>query len=50
MSLTRQRLRELIGIDLSKQQQLTDWGADQLTDAQIKAAAAYVHSLGQPKK
>ena len=25
-------------------------GGGQLTDAQIKAAAAYVHSLGQPKK
>lgn len=42
--------RELIGIDLSKQQQLTDWGADQLTDAQISYAATdvlHLHAIKQ---
>ena len=31
--------RELLGVDLSKQQQLSDWGADELTDAQVAYAA-----------
>ena len=42
--------RELIGIDLSKQQQLTDWGADHLTDAQISYAATdvlHLHAIKQ---
>ena len=42
--------RELTGIDLSKQQQLTDWGADQLTDAQISYAATdvlHLHAIKQ---
>ena len=36
------------GIDLSKQQQLSDWGAEQLTDAQIAYAASdvlHLHAL-----
>jgi ribonuclease D len=40
--------RDLLGIDLSKQQQLTDWGAETLTDAQIAYAAAdvlHLHAL-----
>ena len=40
--------RELLGIDLSKQQQSSDWGADILTDAQIAYAAAdvlHLHAL-----
>ena len=40
--------RELIGIDLSKQQQLSDWGADELTDAQVAYAATdvlHLHAL-----
>jgi ribonuclease D len=40
--------RELLGIDLSKQQQSSDWGADVLTDAQIAYAAAdvlHLHAL-----
>jgi ribonuclease D len=40
--------RELLGIDLSKQQQLSDWGADELTDAQVSYAAAdvlHLHAL-----
>jgi ribonuclease D len=37
--------RELLGIDLSKQQQSSDWGADTLTDAQVAYAAADVLHL-----
>ena len=37
--------RELIGVDLSKQQQLSDWGADTLTDAQLAYAASDVLHL-----
>ncbi|HZS62955.1 MAG TPA: ribonuclease D [Xanthobacteraceae bacterium] len=38
-------VRELLGIDLSKQQQLSDWGGDQLSDAQVAYAAADVQHL-----
>jgi ribonuclease D len=40
--------RELLGVDLSKQQQLSDWGADELTDAQVAYAATdvlHLHAL-----
>jgi ribonuclease D len=40
--------REVLGVDLSKQQQLTDWGAGQLTDAQVAYAASdvlHLHAL-----
>ena len=40
--------RELLGVDLSKQQQSSDWGADTLTDAQMNYAASdvlYLHDL-----
>jgi len=40
--------REVLGVDLSKQQQLTDWGAPDLTDAQISYAASdvlHLHAL-----
>jgi ribonuclease D len=40
--------RDLLGIDLSKQQQLTDWGAADLTDAQVAYAATdvlHLHAL-----
>jgi len=40
--------RELLGIDMSKQQQSSDWGADTLSDAQLAYAASdvlYLHSL-----
>jgi len=43
-------VRELLGIELSKQQQLTDWGADTLTEAQIAYAASdvlHLHALRQ---
>src|SRR5499433_1593559 len=38
-------VKELLGIDLSKQQQLSDWGASELTDAQVAYAAADVLHL-----
>ena len=40
--------RELLGADLSKQQQSSDWGADTLTDAQLTYAASdvlHLHAL-----
>lgn len=40
--------RELLGVDLSKQQQSSDWAADILTEAQIAYAASdvlYLHAL-----
>jgi ribonuclease D len=40
--------RELLGIDLSKQQQSSDWGAETLSQDQLKYAAAdvlYLHQL-----
>jgi len=43
-------LQELLGIDISKQQQSSDWGAENLTDAQIEYAASdvlYLHRLKQ---
>jgi ribonuclease D len=42
--------REVLGIDLSKAQQSSDWGADQLSEAQQKYAAAdvlHLHALKQ---
>ncbi|GGO57177.1 ribonuclease D [Roseovarius pacificus] len=41
-------LQELIGVDISKQQQSSDWGAPDLTDAQLDYAASdvlYLHRL-----
>jgi ribonuclease D len=41
-------VRELLGVDLSKQQQLSDWGAADLTEAQISYAASdvlHLHAL-----
>jgi ribonuclease D len=37
--------RELLGIDLSKQQQSSDWGASELTEAQVAYAASDVLHL-----
>ena len=40
--------RELAGVDLSKQQQSSDWGADELSEAQLNYAASdvlYLHTL-----
>ena len=41
-------VRELLGVDVSKQQQSSDWGADNLTDAQLAYAASdvlYLHAM-----
>jgi ribonuclease D len=41
-------LSELLGIDISKQQQTSDWGAETLTEAQCAYAASdvlYLHRL-----
>ena len=41
-------LQELLNIDISKQQQSSDWGAETLTDAQLDYAASdvlYLHQL-----
>jgi len=40
--------RELLGLELSKQQQSSDWGADTLSEAQLQYAAAdvlYLHGM-----
>lgn len=40
--------KDLLGIDLSKQQQLSDWGAAELTDQQVAYAASdvlHLHAL-----
>ena len=40
--------RELLGVDLSKQQQTSDWGADSLTEEQLAYAASdvlHLHAL-----
>jgi len=40
--------RELMGVDLSKQQQSSDWGAPVLSEAQLAYAASdvlYLHGL-----
>ncbi|SMP04771.1 ribonuclease D [Shimia sagamensis] len=41
-------LQELLSVDVSKQQQMSDWGAEKLTDAQLDYAASdvlYLHGL-----
>jgi len=41
-------VRELLGVDLSKQQQSSDWGASDLTEAQLTYAASdvlHLHAL-----
>jgi ribonuclease D len=40
--------RELLGVDISKQQQSSDWGAEHLSDAQLEYAASdvlHLHAL-----
>jgi ribonuclease D len=37
--------RELLGVDMSKQQQSSDWGAEKLSDAQLEYAASDVLHL-----
>jgi len=44
----RDLCRELLGLDLSKQQQSSDWGAAELSDEQLRYAASdvlYLHRL-----
>ncbi|MGQ3673703.1 ribonuclease D [Xanthobacter sp. TB0136] len=44
----KELLRELLSVDISKQQQSSDWGNDKLTDAQLAYAASdvlYLHAL-----
>ncbi len=44
----RNLTQELIGVDISKQQQTSDWGAKDLTEAQLEYAASdvlYLHRL-----
>jgi ribonuclease D len=41
-------LEEILGVDISKLQQMSDWGAEQLTDGQLAYAASdvlYLHRL-----
>ena len=41
-------VREVLGVDLSKQQQSSDWGASELTEAQVAYAASdvlHLHAL-----
>jgi ribonuclease D len=41
-------VREVLGVDLSKQQQLSDWGAAELTESQVAYAASdvlHLHAL-----
>ncbi len=44
----KELLREILDVDISKQQQSSDWGAEQLTEAQLGYAASdvlYLHAL-----
>lgn len=44
----RDLCRDLLGIEISKQQQTSDWGAESLSDAQMEYAASdvlYLHKL-----
>ncbi|KKB78750.1 3'-5' exonuclease [Devosia soli] len=44
----KELVRELLNVDLSKQQQSSDWGSDKLSDAQLDYAASdvlYLHDL-----
>jgi ribonuclease D len=46
----KQLLAELCGVDVSKQQQSSDWGAPQLSDAQLEYAASDVLHLHDLKR
>lgn len=43
-------LEEIVGIDISKQQQMSDWGAETLTEAQLSYAASDVLHLHKLKE
>ena len=45
----RNLLQDLIGVDISKQQQQSDWGAESLSDAQLDYAASDVLHLHRLK-
>src|SRR6476659_2201617 len=46
----KELVKEMLNIDLSKQQQTSDWGADELSDAQRDYAASDVRYLHQLKE
>ena len=46
----KELVKELLNVDLSKQQQTSDWGAEDLTDAQRDYAASDVRYLHQLKE
>lgn len=44
----RNLCQDLVGVDISKQQQSSDWGAEELTEAQLEYAASdvlYLHKI-----
>ena len=43
-------VKEIIGVDMSKQMQSSDWGAEKLSEKQLKYAASDVIYLHQLKK
>ena len=46
----KELVRELLGIEISKQQQTSDWGAPELSDAQKDYAASDVRYLHQMRE
>ena len=46
----KELVKELVNVDLSKQQQTSDWGADEINDAQRDYAASDVRYLHQLKE
>ena len=45
--------KELLNVDISKQQQSSDWGAEELSSAQIEYAASdvlYLHAIWEKLK
>ena len=46
----KELVKELLNVDLSKQQQTSDWGADEINDAQREYAASDVRYLHQLKE
>ena len=46
----KELVREMLGLDISKAQQSSDWGADMLSDAQKEYAASDVRYLHQLKE
>jgi ribonuclease D len=43
-------VKDLLGVEVSKQQQSSDWGADELTDEQLRYAATDVVHLHEVRK